>query len=109
MTRKTLKPLLKSGGVWLALFITVVLAVTVTLLRPKPHHQFITLPNGDVYEYAGVTYGTNLVPPSILCRIARHLPAGLTGIAQGVLGNRISWTQSPPQKEPVLSVWFRQV
>jgi hypothetical protein len=72
------KSVLKSRRVWLATAVLVAIAALVVLFsRPKPPRQIITLANGDQYESAGTTYGTNLVPPSLLCKIADDLsPTG---------------------------------
>ena len=105
----------KSKRFWLALAMLLGLAVATAVLWPKPPRQIITLANGDQYEFAGATYGTNIVPPSLLCHLVERLPASLHKLAEKYLGNRITWQAlspadgPPPFTRPVLAVWFRQV
>ena len=49
------------------------------------------------------------MPPSILCRIASHLPAGLNKIAGKVFGNRVTWLKDMTPEHPEFILWFRRL
>ena len=100
------RPAIKRLSFALALLLGV--AAAVALFRPGPPRQTITLANGDQYEFAGTTYGTNLVPPSPLCHIADHLPASLTNFANKVFGNQLLWSKELAPDRLAVIVWFRQ-
>jgi hypothetical protein len=70
--------------------------------------QFITLPNGEQYRFAGATFGTNAVPPSLLIHIIRLLPKPLADRANKYFGVRVThaYISLPPQS-PQLFLWFQ--
>ena len=74
---------------------------------PKP--QFITLQNGLQFRFAGVTYGTNNVPPSLLAKMAHWLPKPLADRVRQYAGNRLSQWNEGSSPEPRLQVWFERV
>ena len=109
-----MKAALQSKRLRLALAALVLLVIATIVLWPRPPRQIITLANGDQYEFAGATYGTNPVPPSLLCRITDRLPSRYKKLARKVFGNRVAWQSfspagAPTFDRPVLAVWFRQV
>ena len=72
--------------------------------------QIITLANGDQYAFAGVTSGTNLVPPSPLYRFARLLPKPLANLEARAFGPEVTWV--PPayfSPHPQLIAWLKQI
>ena len=72
-----------------------------------PRPQFVTLPNGDRYRLAGVTWGTNHVEPTLAARVARRIPLSLTNVVQRVLGKHLGPITSFKTDEPSLFVWFQ--
>ena len=107
---RNVKSLLKSKGAWLTAGVLVIIAgLTALFLWPKPVRQIITLANGDRYEFVRGVYGTNMVPPTLLCRIASHLPDGVNKIVGKVLGNRVTWLKSTPPDHPEYVLWFRRL
>lgn len=74
--------------------------------------QEITLPTGERYRFAGVTYGTNAVPPSWQVRLANLLPARLAKMArlQPYTNTALPFFYFYRQPEgPQLSVWFKRM
>jgi hypothetical protein len=72
--------------------------------------QIITLPNGDRYRFAGVTYGRKNTPPSLLARAVSWLPLRWEWQAQRVFGERAAWfNQNETYELPCLFVWFRRL
>ena len=105
-----LKSFLKSRRAWLtAAVLVAIAALVVPFVWPKPPRQIVTLANGDSYEFVGTAYGTNLVPPSLLCRITGHLPAGLNNIVGQVVGNHVTWLKDMTPEHPEFILWFRRL
>jgi hypothetical protein len=97
----------------LAILAVVVAAVMGVVLWNAPHQlpeQFIVLPNGQRYQFVGVSYGTTAVPPSILIHFIRRLPKPLADWARNYYGNRVTHqTEEPWLRSPQLFVWFKYV
>jgi len=94
---------------WLMVAVLGAIIAVAVIFWPRVPPQIITLSNGDQYKFAGVTYGTNLVPPSPLCRIANRLPSGLTNVAAKLLGSRIMWNKWSTPDGPAVIVWFKRI
>ena len=98
---------------WAALATAIVVAVAGgiwwwTAHQPPP--QIITLPSGAQYRFAGVTYGTNNVPPSLLAKMAHWLPAPLAMRVRKYAGDRISMVNEGEVFDlPHLFVWLKRV
>ena len=72
--------------------------------------QMITLPNGEKYRFAGVTYSKDNVPPSMLARVVRHLPSSWAKRIEKYTAPRISQMyQGGKFDTPQLFVWFTRV
>ena len=89
------------------------IAVTAWLVwdrTPTGPPQIVTLPNGLEYQFAGVTYGTKNVPPSLEAKVVNLLPKRLANLAQKYAGTKISQYNAGGKFEtPQLFVWFRPV
>jgi hypothetical protein len=85
-------------------------AVFVVLLWPKTPAappQIIELPNGVVFQLAGVTFGTNHVLGTSAAKLVYQLPAPIQKFASKILGSHfpaVQVTRTTPQ--PALIVWF---
>jgi hypothetical protein len=101
------------GSILPGILAVVVAAVTGVIWWSAPQRlpeQFIVLPNGQRYLFAGVSYGTNAVPPSILIHFIRRLPKPLADWARNHYGNRVTHqTEEPWILSPQLFVWFKYV
>ena len=109
-----MRSLLTRQRLILILVILFVLGVLAAVLCPKSPPQFVTLSDGDKYEFADATYGADFTPPSLSCKIANSLPSGLRKVAVRLLGDRMAWQIVAPFNVPttnrsVLVVWFRHV
>ena len=72
--------------------------------------QIITLPDGTQYRFAGVTYGTNNVPPYWLARLIRHVPAGVSNFISKRATDRLSQMNlGETYPEPRLILWFERM
>ncbi len=104
------KPLLKSKRLWLTLTLLAVLAIAFQIVRPRPPRQIITLETGDRFEFVGTSYGSNSVPPSVLCQMIKHLPGSVSNLAVKVLGKRVVWPAILNQGDgPPLVFWVRRL
>ncbi len=98
--------------VWWALAVAVVVVVAIGgawwSAAPPPAPQIITLPDGEQYRFAGVTYGTKAAPPVFAAHLVEWLPARLAKPARKFFGAKIS-ELSPGQvfDTPRLIVWFQ--
>ncbi len=91
-----------------------VLAATfgITVLKWSAGHratpQILTLPNGERFEFAGVTWSREAVPPVLLARVVHWLPSALANLVRKRCGARISQTNLGEEyPEPHLFVWYR--
>jgi hypothetical protein len=97
------------AGVLAVVFVAVAGEVWWNAAHPE-REQFIVLPNGQRYQFAGVTYGTKAVPPSTLIHLIRSLPKPLADRARAYYGNRVTHqTEEPWVGSPQLFVWFKFV
>jgi hypothetical protein len=94
---------------WLWMVVVFVGMVTAVVWPRKPEGppQIITIPNGDKYEFMGVTYGTNHVMGSVAARLVSHLPGGMTNWVQKHFGNKIGPIRTFYTPSPGLCVWFK--
>jgi hypothetical protein len=68
--------------------------------------QILTLPNGMMYRFAGVTYGTNHVMGSGWSVAVQKLPAPLSTVLRRMLGGKMKPPTSRTTPKPTLMVWF---
>ena len=101
---------LASKRFWLALA-TGAIIIAAAVLWPTAPRQIITLPNGDKLEFAGTTYSTNIVPPSLIYRVAENMPKAMADLIR-----KHVWAQMPRFDEPMMQyqtpqllVWFRRL
>ena len=101
------------GGVMLVAALGYVLAIAVAgglLWKKGPPPQIVTLPNGEKYRFAGATYSTTAVPPSLAARAVSWLPAPVADLARKRFAASLSQNR-PGDKfpSPQLMVWFRRL
>ncbi len=99
--------------VWLAIPVLVALVALCVVWWTAAHQpppQIIKHPTGELYRFAGVTYGTKNIPPTFAAQVVSWLPDRLANLARKYLGRRIS-QYSPVQKfdSPQLFVWFHRL
>ncbi len=76
----------------------------------QPPPQIITLPNGDRYRFAGATYGTKAIPPTLTAHALNLLPRQLENLARNYLGTRIGQYPSVQKFDsPQLFLWIQQL
>lgn len=96
----------------LALLVAAI-AVTAWLVwdrTPTGPPQIVTLPTGEKYLFAGVTYGTKNVPPLFEAKLVNSLPKNLTNLAYRYVGLQISqFNRGLKFQTPQLFVWFRRI
>jgi hypothetical protein len=89
------------------------IVVTAWLLwdrTPTGPPQIVTLPNGLEYQFAGVTYGTKNVPPSLEAKLVNSLPKGLANMTRRYAGPKIGqYNSGASYKETELFVWFQRL
>jgi hypothetical protein len=100
-------------GVLLVAAVGCVLAIAVAgglLWKKAPPPQIVTLPNGQKYQFAGTTYSTTPVPPSLAARAVSWLPAPLADRARKRFAASLSQNR-PGAKfpSPQFMVWFRRL
>ena len=101
------------GGVLLVAVVGCVLAIAVAggrLWKKEPRPQIVTLPSGEKYQFAGTTYSTTPVPPSLAAQAVSLLPPPLADRAQKRFAASLS--QNRPGERfpsPQLMVWFRRL
>jgi hypothetical protein len=99
-------------GLALALLLAAV-AVAVWALRdrgPAGPPLILTMPGGEKYQFAGTTYGTRNVPPSLEAKLVSALPARLANWARKYVGSQISQYNSGQKFDPPnLFIWFQKV
>jgi hypothetical protein len=100
-------------GALLVAVLGCVLAIAVAdglLWKKGPPPQIVTLPNGEEYQFAGTTYGTTPVPPSLAARAVSWLPTPLAERARKRFAGTLSQNR-PGVKflSPRLIVWFRRL
>lgn len=95
----------------LALVAALVAAVLVPVLwRKDPPPQIITLPNGERYEFAGVTWSREAVPPTLDAQVVHRLPAALSNWLRKRYPKRLSQVNlGQKYPEPRLFIWYRYV
>ncbi len=94
----------------LALAVLVAIVPAIALIWPRTPPQIITLPNGEKYVFAGVTYGTNVVAPSLALRLIHPMPIRIRAWFLRQFNSRIStWGFLVPRTSPELMVWFRRL
>ncbi len=72
--------------------------------------QIFTLADGERFRFAGVSYGTNPVPPGFEAHLVSWLPARLADFAKKYVGTRISQRHAGQTfVEPQLMVWFEHL
>jgi hypothetical protein len=105
---------------WLATTLSLVLSAVAVggwiwwLVAHAPPPQIITLSNGDRYQFAGVTYGTNPMPPSLLVRLGNLLPARMAKLAKlpqynYPIGLPYYFYVNSPPNQLALRVWFKRL
>jgi hypothetical protein len=95
--------------IWLALALLIAVVAVAGVLWERSHRlppQIITLPNGQQYRFAGVSYGTKHVQPTLSARLVSRLPSPLANFVQRMLGKRLGPITSFKTQEPSLCVWF---
>ena len=94
----------------LALTLMLSIAAAVALVCKKPPlPQIVSLPNGEQFRFAGVTYGTKHVQPNLAARLISHLPSSLASFVQRKLGRRPDPFTSFTLPEPSLVIWFQRL
>jgi hypothetical protein len=99
----------------IVLLVATLVVLAFALTRPKS--QIITTPGGEPWEFAGVTWGTNRVPPALLPRSVSNLPRSAATFVQRKLGGHfglmpysgIFTRYDEPTQYQLFSVWFRYV
>ncbi len=77
---------------------------------PAAAPQIITLASGEKFQFAGVTYGRRIVPPSLGAQYMSRLPGGLANWLKPLFGNSISqYNGGGYYESPRLFVWFRSL
>ncbi len=90
------------------IFTAVVLIAVLSRKHSPP--QIITLPNGETYEFAGVTWGTDSVPPTLYAQVAHRLPAPFGNWLRNRYPKRLSQTNlGEKYPKPRLFIWYRRV
>jgi hypothetical protein len=96
-----------------AILLVVAATVAAAVLWNRAHQpapQIITLPNGDQYRFAGVTYSTRNVPPVFAARLQRVLPNIMANLTRKYLQTDTSqFNQGQTFSSPRLFVWFRRM
>ena len=97
----------------LALVLAIAVAAAIGLIWQKlrePPPQIITLPNGEQFRFAGVTWGTNHVFGSMAGRLVNGLPRPVANFvwqhARTLLG-QVNYYHYEQPSEPTLCVWFQ--
>ena len=99
-----------SKRICLALILVLAVAVAVPVLWKKQTlPQIVTLQNGQRYRYAGVTYGTNHVQPTMVARVLNRMPLSLASLVQRKLGKHLDPINSFTSTEPLLVLWFQRL
>lgn len=92
----------------IAVFVAVVLVPV--LWRKGTPPQIITLPKGEMYEFAGVTWGREAVPPTLDAQVVHRLPAALGNWLRNRFPKRLSQVDlGQKYPEPCLFTWYRYV
>ncbi len=99
--------------IWLALAVAVVVVAIGGAWWSAAHQpppQIITLPTGEQYRFAGATYGTKNIAPTVAAHIFNLLPLQFEIIARKYLKARVG-NYPPIQKfdSPQLFAWFERL
>ena len=105
---------MRAGKKWIWVVLTAVLVLgaitTAWAMSRSGPPQIITLPDGERFRFAGVSYGTNHVPPSILAHLIHGLPGPLAMLARKCAIDRISqFNEVVKFDSPQLFVWFEHL
>ncbi len=105
----------RNKRVWLGLAAALVLIATMSAAvwwhnANQGPEQYIKSPDGMRYRFAGVTYSTRNVPPTLAARVVSLLPERLAKLAKRYVSARISqWKEGEKYDSPQLIVWFERV
>ena len=71
--------------------------------------QFVTIPYGQKFQFAGLTYGTTHFVGSIAARLVNRLPLPLANAARKHFGKSLGQFTSFQTTRPTLCLWFKPV
>jgi hypothetical protein len=93
--------------IWLVVVIGVVAGAGLVWEESRSPRQVITSPDGEKYQFAGVTIGTNHVAGSMAARLVNRLPSSAANFVRKYLGSRLGPLESRSTRDPELFIWFR--
>ena len=100
----------KSKRFSIALVLLGAIVIGWLLCKKDPPPQIITLPNGEKYEFAGVTWGREAVPPTLDAQVVHRLPAALGNWLRNRYPKRLSQMNlGDKYPEPRFFIWYRHV
>ena len=92
------------------LFLLAVTALSCWFLAARSPQQIVSLADGSRYLFAGVTYSTNPVPPSLPVKILRALPKSWSNSIRKRFGDFDSqYNGLYSLNRPELFVWFKRL